>query len=242
VYFQEERLNISYEPFSDDTGTYGLTMEFDIAVRNSTDETAQILGINTTLSADNQPLGLMICPHQVFFMTKNKRVKLDQDAGFEEDVRTHISINIVNNLYASKINYVRIFVNGTNAREFVYTDTDAFWQAVNGVKSSGGIQIGCDTADVDIYGIRIYKANLSESSIRKDFMATIPDVTDKKRYKYNNEIVGDSGEIDYQKVLLRYIRWCLQEDVQVLQALLQGLATFQSPLSVMPPTAEPSIT
>jgi hypothetical protein len=199
-----ERLNISYEPFSDDTGTYGLTMEFDIAVRNSTDETAQILGINTTLSADNQPLGLMICPHQVFFMTKNKRVKLDQDAGFEEDVRTHISINIVNNLYASKINYVRIFVNGTNAREFVYTDTDAFWQAVNGVKSSGGIQIGCDTADVDIYGIRIYKANLSESSIRKDFMATIPDVTDKKRYKYNNEIVGDSGEIDYQKVLLRY--------------------------------------
>lgn len=76
------------------------------------------------------------------------------------------------------MNLVRIYVNGKSNRSFIYTDEDRFVPiGVGGAKS---IVIGSDEADVDVYGIRIYKGQqLGSTQIQNDYMAGMPTIEDK---------------------------------------------------------------
>ena len=201
---QGQRLTIDYEPFSDDTGAEGLTIEVDLATRNIVDDDDPVVNISTPLATDGNPVGLQIRCKEGFVGTMNKRAMRDQDFGFHREERTFITMNVVNNLYGRGTNFIRMFVNDTMNRELIYKDSDRFWQAVDGVKTCGGIVIGSDKADVDIYGIRIYKRNLSAENIVDDYRASLPSAEAKREHKRRNNIVGDSGAIDYEKAKLLY--------------------------------------
>lgn len=199
-----ETLTLAYEPFSDDTPTDGLTIEMDVCFRNVSDREATMLNMSTTLSADSKPLGLWLTPERGALLTLGKRTTLDQDVRWARGRREHVVVNIVNNLDGGGVNYVRMYVNGTIQREFTYASDDTFWQTVGGEKTCGGIVIGGDGADVDIYGIRIYSTGLAESAIRQDYMATMGTLAEKQAYKAANDIMGDSGLIDYDKTYAKY--------------------------------------
>lgn len=199
-----ETLTLSYEPFSDDTPTDGLTIELDVRFRNVSDREATMLNMSTTLSADEKPLGLWLTAERGALLTLGKRTTLDQDVRWARGKREHLAVNIVNNLDGGGVNYVRMYVNGTIQREFTYASDDTFWQAVSGVKTCGGIVIGGEGADVDVYGIRVYSTGLAESAIRQDYMATLPTLAEKQAYKAANDILGDSGLIDYDKAYKKY--------------------------------------
>lgn len=201
-------VDIDYEPFSAFTNsgnnTASMTMEFDIATRNIVNEDAAILKVCSYNTNNNNPLGFELKPLEACFMTANLQNRRDQDIMFQDNTRTHIAVNIIYNLASSGINYIRIFINGRINREMEYSSSDSFLQYVDGKLTSQGIRIGAESADIDIYGIRVYKRALSASQIRQDYVASLATTEEKIAFRNANDILGDSNIIDYNKTFDKY--------------------------------------
>ena len=200
-------VNIDYEPYSSFIGssakTASLTMEFDIATRNLADEDAPLLRCCSYDTSGN-PIGFELKATDACFMTTNLQTRRDQDVVFQNDTKTHVAVNIVYNLSSSGVNYIRIFINGVINREMEYSTSDNFVQYVDGVMTSQGIRIGGSGADIDIYGIRIYKRAISAEQVRQDRLASFPTIEEKLAFRAANDILGDGNLIDYTKAREKY--------------------------------------
>lgn len=199
-------LDINFETLSGYINTNNrssLTIEIDIATRNATNTDIPVLRM-CSYRDDNEPQGFELKPWQAVFMTRDKRTRDDQDVMIQENVRTHIALNIIYGINGTSQNYVRIFVNGIINREFEWSTEDEFVQFVNGIRTSQGIRIGSEWCDIDIYGIRIYNRSLSASDIRQDYMAALPTVNQKIAFRESNNILGDSNLINYAKTREKY--------------------------------------
>lgn len=197
-------VSIDYDAYSDDTPLQGLTIEVDFAARNVTNENGHLLDMNTVSAVDGQALGLWVMAQESCFMTAQQRTPSFQNWTYQKDKRTHVVVNIAPNLYGQGVNYVRVFINGIISREFVYEDSDSFWQAVGGVKKTGGIRIAPQGADLDLYTLRIYKKALSATDIRQNYLSVLKTVEEKKKFKSANDILGESGLISYAKCYEMY--------------------------------------
>lgn len=211
-------VTIDYEAFSQLLGsarkTSSLTIELDYKVFNVQKEDEPVIKMCTYLDAvDGMPLGLEMTPYQACFLTVNNRVKGDQDIMYQDETRTHVALNIVYNLSASGLNYVRFFVDGIINREFTYRADDVFVQG----SSSGGIRIGSSGADIDIFGIKVYKKALSASNIRQDYLASFDTSLQKQQFLEANNILDDTSQISYNKVYgkLNTLLWRGSEEVSL---------------------------
>ena len=181
-----------YDPFSQlasSNSTASVTMEFDIKVSNVYNDKEPIIVVGRDVATF---LGLKIFPSSAYVLTQNRRSIGEQDIHFQEDERTHIAINIFYNLGNQGLNYIRLFINGIINREFLYKN-DVFASELG----SGGIRIGSSSADVDIYGIRIYKQQISSHNIIQDYKSSIPNAEKKALFHRANNILGGSNTIDY---------------------------------------------
>lgn len=214
-----QSLEIGYEAmqaYIDAGQKYGnqkasLTMEFDIAVRNVTNEDDPILRVCSYLAADGLPLGLEMRPLEGVFMTRSQRTAGQQNFAWEEGKRTHIAVNCYYNLGAAganetQVSYVRIFVNGNIEREFLFDHNrnNEFWQVDDaGTPSSLGIRLGQDGADIDIYSIRVYQKALSSQDVQQNRVSVLPTAAEKLLFKRENDILQD-GVISYAKAAAKY--------------------------------------
>ena len=199
-----EKVNITYDAYSDDTPSEGLTIEIDFATRNVTDEDKTLFKMGTASTTDEYLVGFWLKAQESCFMTMGKRTEGSQNWIYSKETRTHVAINIVPNLYNQGTNYVRVFINGIISREFVYADSDSFWQSVGGIKKTGGIVIAPEGADLDIYGLRIYKTSMSATQIRQNRLSSFATIDEKKAFKNANDILGESGLISYTKAYDMY--------------------------------------
>ena len=200
-------LNIDYESFSDFIGTSqntsSVTIEFDFKTKYVSDENLPIIRM-CSYDSNGNPLGFELKPLEAVFMTGSKKVRRDQDIMFQEGVRTHIAVNIIYNIASTGMNYIRIFINGIINREIEYLATDTFVGYINSVQTSQGIRIGSTGADIDIYGMRVYKKKLSSTDIRQDYIAALPSVTQKIAFRDANDILSDDGTISFSKAYEKY--------------------------------------
>ena len=200
-------LTIDYESFSSFIGssqnTGSVTIEFDFKTKYISDENVPIIKM-CSYGNDGNPIGFELKPLEAVFMTGSKKVRRDQDIMFQEGVRTHIAINVIYDIASTGMNYIRMFINGIINREIEYLATDTFVGYVNGVQTSQGIRIGSTGADIDIYGIRIYKKKLSSTDIRQDYVATLPSVAQKIAFKDANDILSDDNTISFSKAYEKY--------------------------------------
>lgn len=192
------RLTLPYELFDDNTGHNAngvegsITIEFDIKSKNIVGD-APIIDASAPFSTAYT--GLKFYPTRAVCLSRNNFTEDISDAQFQEEVREHIAINIIRNLRGEGMNLVRIYVNGKSNREFIYTDEDRFVPI--GADGAQSIVIGSDEADVDIYGIRVYKGQqLGSTQIQNDYMAGMPTIEDKKAFKRYNSIFNGT-EIGY---------------------------------------------
>lgn len=192
----------AYSGFMGSNHTSSLTMEFDFAVRNVTNEDDPILRM-CTYDANGNPIGWEMRALSAMFGTQGLQVRLDQDIAWSENKRTHVAVNIVYNLAAKGINYIRIFVNGKINREMSYLSSDTFVQYVDGVKTSDGIYIGAPQAEIDIYSIRIYKKALSSADVQQDRVAAFPTSAEKIAFREANDILVNNA-INYEKTKAKY--------------------------------------
>ena len=183
-----------YDPFdgliADNTSS--MTMEFDIKVSNVYDEKIPVLRVGQETASG--VLGFEMLPLTGYHMTEQQHARGSQDFQMQEDERTHVTLNILNNLGGRGLNFVRIFINGTINREYTYGN-DTF--APQG--GSGGIVIGSTKADVDIYSIRVYKQPLSSHQVIQDYKSSIPSAEKKLEFHRKNDILGGNNTISYAK-------------------------------------------
>lgn len=213
-----QKVDISYDAYSDDTASQGLTIEVDFATRNVVNEEGILLQMGTPSSTDKFLVGLWLKSQESNFMTMEKRDEGAQNWIYSKEKRTHIAVNIVPNLYNQGVNYVRVFINGIISREFTYSDNDMFWHSVNGTKKTGGIIIAPQGADIDIYGLRIYKKSMSATEIRQNYLSSMASVEEKKKFKNANDILGESGLISYAKTYDKYNTLLYKGSVPSLKA------------------------
>ena len=218
------KLAIAYNPFSQflTVPDSSMTMEFDIAIRNMTDETEQVIGINEEV--DGRLLGLVIRPITGVLFSASNVVEDESDFRWQEDKRVHVVVNIHNSITpdlgdaykptsdtgidtnVSKIALIRVFINGTIEREMKYSisNKNEFLTEDVHVDAAGeirnGIVIGSSSADIDIYSIRVYKnMQLDSEDIQNDWISSLPTSEEKLEARKQNAIKS-AGKIDIEKV------------------------------------------
>lgn len=221
------KLNIQYNPFAQflTTPDSAMELEVDFKVSNVTNEADPIIALFESFSVtDGNGVtsttfrGLKMLPLKGNVCTKSNSVDSETDFQWREGVRTHIAINIHNavapdkgdaivpdgdtlDTKATKIALVRVFINGDIEREFKYSITDAeeFGTSAMG---NGGITIGQDGADIDIYSIRVYQNNaLEHTEVLNNWISTLP-TTEEKRYQRRQNDILTSGKVDIEKCKL----------------------------------------
>ena len=188
-------LTINYDVFSN--LQRGTSIELDYKVNNIFNDSDEVVKMYTQ-TEDDVVLGFVMNATEAAFYTSENQTKRDQDVMFQEGVRTHLVINIVPNLANSGLNYIRLFVNGILNREMLYSNSDVF---KNGTCR---MVFGSQNADLDIYGIRVYKTGLSASDIRQNYMSSLPDIDSKTAFKEANDILSSNGTISYDKAMVKY--------------------------------------
>lgn len=207
-------LSIALNPLAQflTTPNSAMTMEFDFKVSNITNEDDPILRICEDYGQNF--LGLRLKPMRGTMTTASHTTESTSDFSWQEDERVHVSVNIHNAVSPNSAHdgltsdgttpsgtlaLVRIFINGVINREFVFSTTSAT-EFCTTAMSNGGIIIGQNGADIDIYGIRVWASQqLSTRNVVQNLIATIPSASEKERIKKENDII-ESGVVNAEKV------------------------------------------
>lgn len=213
------KLNIRYNPLSQflNAPSSSMTMEFDMCVRNVTNEEDPIVSLFEKLDNGNV-IGLKMLAMTGTMTTQSNTSPLTTDFRWQEDERVHISINICDeitpnvilngvgdgltaegNSKSGNIALIRVFINGNINREIRFDKTSA-QEFCTGAMKNGGITIGQEGADIDIYGIRVWEMrSLTAQNVYQNYLSTIPDQEEKSRKKRENDIMT-SRRVDIDKV------------------------------------------
>lgn len=198
--------NIINLDLSDQLTNQGFTFELDFKSYNISDETKPLLKLGR----------FILYPTELNWQYGNVDVtQVDTTAKssiFQSDTRTHILIEVVPNFKAparevptevKKIankttNLVRIFINGGIDRLYKYDYlTDFQYDGFN-------LEVSPESADLDIYGLRIYNRALTLKEIENNYISTMSSVTEKSKFQQLNDLVATDANndtyISYNKV------------------------------------------
>lgn len=198
--------NIINLDLSDQLTNQGFTFELDFKSYNISDETKPLLKLGR----------FILYPTELNWQYGNVDVtQVDTTAKssiFQSDTRTHILIEVVPNFKAparevptevKKIankttNLVRIFINGSIDRLYKYDYlTDFQYDGFN-------LEVSPESADLDIYGLRIYNRALTLKEIENNYISTMSSVTEKSKFQQLNDLVATDANndtyISYNKV------------------------------------------
>lgn len=92
---------------------------------------------------------------------------------------------------------VCIYINGEIAKSFPYDIGENFIQNVP-------ITIGNPNCITDIYDIKIYDRELSESEIKMNYYASQATIAERQALYKENDVLDDNDEISYEKAILKY--------------------------------------
>ena len=202
--------NIINLDLSDQLTNQGFTFELDFKSYNISDETKPLLKLGR----------FILYPTELNWQYGDVDVtQIDTTAKssiFQGATRTHILIEVVPNFKAparevpievKKIankttNLVRIFINGGIDRLYKYDYlTDFQYDGFN-------LEVSPESADLDIYGLRIYNRALTLKEIENNYISTMSSVTEKSKFQQLNDLVAtDSNNdtyISYNKVKSLY--------------------------------------
>lgn len=188
-----------------------LTFEIDCKISNVTNTTDPIIQMFSGTASTFRGLKM----NALEGWLKNGTEQSDDDTLFawQEDVRTHFSININHQVFPNKgdvkyaaedateangsIALARVLVNGDCVRELKFDTTKVDeWSS----SDEGSIIIGNEGADIDIYSIRMYENKQLDTIeiLTRNFLATLPKADDKLVLKQKNDLL-DGGLISLEK-------------------------------------------
>lgn len=182
-------LTMAYYPFARECARVGKTLEIDYRVDHVTDYSKPIVTISTPDGVSFT--GLNIYADQIVMHSQSLREDSVQSLHTFEGKRTRFTLTILPMAYGNPdFNLCILYINGVKNREFA-EDNDYFAQR-------GGIVIGSDCADVDIYGIREYDSGLTSQGVLTNYINWLSDSAEKARVRLYNDILdGNGSEVDF---------------------------------------------
>lgn len=216
-----QTIDIDYNPYySDGVDVWedkSCTIEMVVSVNNIINPETPLFTI-CNYSENGNFNGIEIKPNNAAVMTTGQTIYKNQDIVFQEGVKTHIAFNFINNIYSyekvdenkkptgemGSINLIRIFVNGRINREFAYNSSEVLTDNSN-TTNPRRIIIGNinDSADLDIYSMRVYKKKLDTNSIFNDYISSLSTIEEKDVERFANDIV-QNGSINYDLAKVKY--------------------------------------
>lgn len=212
-------LTIGYEPFEAFLAnpSAAMTLEIEFAVRNITAEDMPVINISSFVEATAERLGLWLKPLTGAMFTVGNQNEDDQDFGYEEGERVHMSMVITPALVvkgADELTWqtpsgtpsnrptAKVYINGKHKRAIQYSVEKAgVWIPDGG---HGGIRLGNPDCDLDIYFIRCYRGQaLSAQNVLQNYKASRPTAEEKNKLNDDNDILDGYGRISYDKVLAK---------------------------------------
>ncbi|MBQ9532403.1 MAG: DUF1566 domain-containing protein [Prevotella sp.] len=210
-------LNIKFNPFSQfrTSRASSMTLDLDVAMRNVTNEDDAIIQICELV--DGLVRGLRLAPMVGTMTTESKKALAEADFRWQEDERTHISVNCVSAVTPNvngdglhngtrgnangSMPLVRIFINGVICRELQFS-TESFDEFCTGSMSNGGIILGQSGADLDVYGIRCWQDKaITSAEVVQNYVSTLPDSEEKRRVKRENDIIDPAtNQVSVDKI------------------------------------------
>lgn len=184
-------LTMDYKPFEVECARKGKTIEVDYRIDNVTDYTEPVITISS--ASGDSFVGLNIYADEIIMHSQSLKNEDIQSLHTFEGKRTRLALTILPDAYGnSGFNLCILYVNGVKNREFTYESNDYF-------AHSGGIVIGSEYADVDIYGIRVYDSGLTSQGVMTNYINWLSDINEKTAAKANNDIFDSNGsEIDFE--------------------------------------------
>ena len=205
---------INYHVFDKNTGIINgqnegsITFDIRFKVSNIVDEEEPIIDISHPYINDTF-LGFRIYPLEALLLTDNHPDKTTSNVPLREGVVQHLTVSIVRDVRAAGftkgVNIVRLYLNGNLRREYLYNKEDVATGQVTrdyfvdlNQATPPIISIGSNSADIDIYAIRVYKGRiLSMAQCVQNYMAAMPSIEEKiDFYSKNQGILGSNQDID----------------------------------------------
>lgn len=185
------KLVVDWMPFATEVAGTGKTIELDFKCNNVIDEEKEII----TLSSNGENfIGLRIAPGMVVMQSSALKDKENQSTAIYCEDITHLTLVIMPDAYGNDdFNLCILYINGVKNREFTYASNDYFRQ-------SGQLTIGCDSSDVDIYGIRSYPTAITADGAMQNHINWLSDNETKNFVRNKNNVFGADGtSIDFEK-------------------------------------------
>ena len=170
------------------------TLELDFRLSNVMDYDAPVI---RCLSGTN---GLTITPSYIIARTQSAQIDEDQVVNYDSEQRCHIVIvcrEKDGSVAETQDNYsaVQVFIDGCIQRSFSAADMPNINSIVFGNSTSN-----VDSADIDLYGIRLYNRALNKREVEQN-TANWKATNDEKNEFANRNDLRDGSEINFAKVV-----------------------------------------
>ncbi len=199
------RAVIDYAPFATEAAQAGKTIELDYQVNDATDHDTEVInvGMPYTIAGRDAFIGLQVKVSQVMFGTRSLHNADTQSIDTDSGVRIRLTVVVspkkytyVANGNTYYLNLIILYVNGTEARKFAYLLTDSIQTA-----GGGKITVGSESADVDVYSIRVYDSAMDATNVHQNYINSLSTVTEKSAEKQDNDIYDTLGTaVDFERV------------------------------------------
>lgn len=201
-----QKVTFAYDPFSDfrTNPSSNVTIDLVFKAKNVTNETDPLIKIANDIAASGKFIGVKMAPLEGCIMTASQTTYGQQNFGWRENTRTHIAINICSAIYADAsssktIALVRVFVNSSPDREFMFALEEGEWG-----NRDFQFEIGQEAADIDIYSLRVYRKAVSAQGCLQNYKSSLPTAEAKRAFADANDILDSDGTISYEKARNKY--------------------------------------
>lgn len=195
------KVEIDYTPFLNQST---LTIEACYKAENASDFNEDVIRIASSAVSDF--VGVRVKPTNVVLHSQGKKTEdILQGYNLKDEETVHLLVTIVKD-YKFIGNLAQIYVNGVPKCSFEWDATDTF-------SHGGKIVLGSDTADLNIYKLRVYRDVIQAGttigvsgafdwvkSVR-NFISCLPDKASKDAaYERMHTVINDGNKLDYEKV------------------------------------------
>ena len=177
-FLPKNKMEIPFKPFATDKRTTGYTIEIEMATHNVKDYDSVVL------SCVDQGRGFIVKSQSIIFKSEQSEEIVTM---FKEDERVRITLTIE----PQTLNrFIKLYINGILSGVEQYKENDNFQQS-----NPQNITIGSDTCGLDLYKLRFYGRNLSDSEQLNNFICDRSSLNERIDAKNRNEIYDISGNL-----------------------------------------------
>lgn len=188
------KCQINYAPLSDTSGYLAIEINYKSSI------VSQYLDNIITIASDpttDNFTGIRIRPDEVCVHSTQRKSTFDNVQNYHTDDEEDINLIIAfsSNYKQEFGNFCHIFVNGAIKCEFALSSGDSF-------TTNAPIILGSDSADLYVYGIRVYRQAFGFLAATTNYVASLPTIEKKRAANAREEdVMNEDGDVSYERVI-----------------------------------------